>query len=108
MTIEVVDRSNVLVSFLGPRFDIADEIYQFRDFDAQGSHVLLRLDETSVDLTASGVARQSYGWPLAWTRDYGRGRVFYTALGHEEAVWRDPRYQRMLLNAIGWTLRVAS
>jgi type 1 glutamine amidotransferase len=34
-----------------------------------------------------------------------RGRVFYTALGHEEAVWRDPRYQRMLTNAIRWTTR---
>jgi type 1 glutamine amidotransferase len=24
------------------------------------------------------------------------GRVFYTALGHEEAVWRDPRFQQLL------------
>jgi type 1 glutamine amidotransferase len=107
VTIEIVDPASALVSFLGTRFDIADEIYQFRDFDERGSHVLLRLDETSVDLTASGVERQPYGWPLAWTRAYGLGRVFYTALGHEEAVWRDPRYQRMLLNAVRWTLQRA-
>jgi type 1 glutamine amidotransferase len=33
------------------------------------------------------------------------GRVFYTALGHEEAVWSDPRYQEMLHNAILWAMR---
>ena len=103
--IEVVDPSDPLVAFLGTSLQIADEIYQISDFDYAGSHVLLRLDATSVDLTLSGVRRRFYGWPLAWTRTYGRGRVFYMALGHEEAVWRDPRYQQILLNAILWSIR---
>jgi type 1 glutamine amidotransferase len=103
--IEVVDPTNPLVSFLGPSLQIADEIYQIRDFDDRGSQVLLRLDEASVDLTRGNVHPRHYGWPLAWTRAYGQGRVFYTALGHEEAVWRDPRYQRLLLNAILWAIR---
>jgi type 1 glutamine amidotransferase len=103
--IKVADPADAIVSFLGPTFDIADEIYQIRDFDERGSHVLLRLDEASVDLTKEGVERQPYGWPLAWTRTFERGRVFYTALGHEEAVWRDPRYQRMLFNAMRWCIR---
>jgi uncharacterized protein len=103
--IEIVDPANALVAFLGKSFQIADEIYQIGDFDERGSHVLLRLDETSVDLTVAGVERQPYGWPLAWARTYGMGRVFYTALGHEEDVWRDPRYQRVLLNGIRWAMR---
>jgi type 1 glutamine amidotransferase len=102
--IEVADSASPLVGFLGSSFTIADEIYQIADFDDRGSHVLLRLDPTSVDLTASGVHPRSYGWPLAWTRSYGEGRVFYTALGHEEAVWRDPRYQQMLRNAVLWAM----
>ena len=101
--IEVVDPADALVAFLDKSFEIADEIYQLGDFDDRGSHVLLRLDEASVDL--AGVERRPYGWPLAWTRAYGMGRVFYTALGHEEAVWQDPRYQRLLLNGIRWTMR---
>ena len=105
--IEVVDPSDPLVAFLGTSLQIADEIYQISDFDYEGSHVLLRLDATSVDLTLNGVRRRFYGWPLAWTRTYGRGRVFYTALGHEEAVWRDARYQQILLNAILWSIRKA-
>jgi type 1 glutamine amidotransferase len=103
--IEVTDRSSPLVGFLGPSFTISDEIYQIADFDDRGSHVLLRLDPTSVDLKADGVHPRSYGWPLAWTRSYGEGRVFYTALGHEEAVWRDPRFQHLLRNAVLWAMR---
>ena len=103
--IEIVDPSNPLVSFLGTSLKIDDEIYQIRDFDDRGSQVLLRLHEASVDLNGAGVRRRSYGWPLAWTRSYGQGRVFYIALGHEGAVWQDSRYQRALRNAILWTTR---
>jgi uncharacterized protein len=106
VTIDVADRSNPLVAFLGNSFRIADEIYQIRDFDERGSDVLLRLDPNSVDLSVEGVARRPYGWPLAWTRSYGDGRVFYTALGHEEAVWRDSRFRRMLRNALLWAMRI--
>ena len=101
--INVSEPSDALVAFLGPSFEIKDEIYQIRDFDEQGSRVLLRLDGKSVDLSREGAHQRSYGWPLAWTRSYGQGRVFYAALGHEKAVWRDTRYQRLLLNAIRWS-----
>ena len=100
--IDVAEPSDALVSFLGRAFEIKDEIYQIRGFDEQGSRVLLRLDGRSVDLSRKGVHQRSYGWPLAWRRSYGQGRVFYAALGHEQAVWRDPRYQQLLLNAIRW------
>jgi uncharacterized protein len=105
VTLAVADPASPLVSFLGQSLQLDDEIYQISDFDWRRSHVLLRLDPSSVDLTRAGVHRRFYGWPLAWTRSYGRGRVFYTALGHNETVWRDPRYQRLLLNGILWSLR---
>jgi type 1 glutamine amidotransferase len=97
----IPDRFDPLVSFIGPSFVLFDEIYQIRDF-ADGSHVILRLDPSSVDLGRDNVHHHPYGWPLAWTRSYGSGRVFYTALGHEEAVWRDPRFQTLLRNAVQW------
>jgi hypothetical protein len=97
----IADRFDPLVSSIGPVLVLSDEIYQIRDF-AGGSHVVLRLDPSSVDLKRDNVHRHPWGWPLAWTRSYGRGRVFYTALGHEEAVWRDPAFQRMLHNAVQW------
>jgi len=103
--VDVVDRANPLVAFLGRSIVVTDEIYQIRDFDVAGSRVLLRLDAASVDLALPDVHRHTYGWPLAWTRSYGSGRVFYTALGHEEEVWRDYRFQQMLRNAVLWGLR---
>ena len=103
--VQVADRANPLVAFLGTSIVVTDEIYQIRDFDVGGSRVLLRLDPASVDLAQPDVHRHPYGWPLAWTRSYGGGRVFYTAFGHEEGVWRDYRFQQMLRNAALWALR---
>ena len=103
--IKVADREDPLVAFLGDSIAVTDEIYQIRDFDVAGSRVLLRLDPTSVELSRPNVHRHPYGWPLAWTRSYGDGRVFYAALGHEEAVWRDSRFQQLLRNAAVWVLR---
>jgi len=102
--IDVADRSDPLVAFIGPSLALSDEIYQIRDFDARGSHVLLRLDPASVDLSRDNVHRHPYGWPLAWTRAYGNARVFYTALGHEESVWRDTRFQTLMHNAVLWAI----
>jgi hypothetical protein len=105
VTIEVADAADPLVAFLGGSLQLNDEIYQISDFDYRGSRVLLRLDPSSVDLGKAGVHRRFYGWPLAWKRFFGEGRVFYSALGHEASVWQDPRYQRILTNAILWSTR---
>jgi type 1 glutamine amidotransferase len=107
VTVDVVDPNNKLVSSLGKSFQITDEIYQIGDFQADSSHVLLTLDPASVDLAKPGVQRRYYGWPIAWTRMFGKGRVYYNSLGHEEAVWNDPRYQDMLLKAIKWVMQEA-
>lgn len=105
VTIEVADAADPLVAFLGSSLQLNDEIYQISDFDYRGSRVLMRLDQSSVDLGKPGVHQRFYGWPLAWKRLFGEGRVFYSALGHEASVWRDPRYQRLLTNAILWSTR---
>ena len=102
---EVVDPSDPLVAFLGNSLQVEDESYQISDFDYRGSRVLLRLDRSSVDLSRTGVHQRFYGWPLAWKRSFGEGRVFYTALGHEASVWQDLRYQRLLTNAVVWSTR---
>ncbi|MEJ7727704.1 MAG: ThuA domain-containing protein [Polyangiaceae bacterium] len=79
---------------------LTDEIYQFSDWQ-QGSTVLLSLDTGTVDLGAGGVQQEAWGFPLAWTRAHGRGRVFYTALGHGD-VWDDAAFQALALGGIRW------
>jgi type 1 glutamine amidotransferase len=104
--VDVVDPSNPIVSFLGKSFEVTDEIYQYSDFQWKTSHVLLKLDPSSVDMNNPRVRRRFYSFPLAWTRMDGKGRVFYTGLGHEPDVWKSDWYQHMLLNAIRWVMRM--
>ena len=98
----VEDPTHPATRHLGDAFDITDEIYQFRDWSRQHVHVLLRLDPRSVDVGRGRRRDQDYA--LSWTRLGGRGRVFYTALGHEPAVWADERFQAHLLGGIRWAL----
>jgi type 1 glutamine amidotransferase len=98
----VEDRTHPASRQLGDTFEISDEIYQFRDWSRSQVHVLLRLDQNSVDARRGKRADGDY--VLGWTKTYGRGRVIYTALGHEPAVWADGRFQAHLLGAIQWAL----
>jgi uncharacterized protein len=58
-----------------------------------------------VSKMTTGIKRDDDDYAMAWTKTYGQGRVFYTALGHREEVWRDERFQKMLLQAMRWTTR---
>jgi type 1 glutamine amidotransferase len=40
--------------------------------------------------------------PIAWTRQYKGGRIFYTSLGHMKD-FEEPSYLRLLTNAVFWT-----
>jgi putative membrane-bound dehydrogenase-like protein len=42
--------------------------------------------------------------PWTWVRTYGKGRVFYTAWGHDQRTWGQPGFQQMVGRAIGWTV----
>lgn len=42
--------------------------------------------------------------PWAWVRQQGKGRVFYTASGHDERTWKNPDFQLKLRNAIVWSV----
>ena len=87
---------------LGSSFEISDEIYQFRNWDRSKEHVLLSIDPSSIDVSKGKRADKDYA--VAWVSRYGKGRVFYTSLGHENAVWQDPRFQEHLTGGIRWAL----
>lgn len=42
--------------------------------------------------------------PYTWTRTYGKGRVFYTAYGHDERTWLQPGFQQLLERGILWAV----
>jgi type 1 glutamine amidotransferase len=102
-TLEVCEPAHPAVAHLGTTWAWHDEVYQFRDLrpDAQ---LLLRLDESQLDLTRPGVVRQSFGLPLAWCFAEREGRVFSTSLGHFPAAWENPDYLRHLAGGLSWAL----
>ncbi|QNF32242.1 ThuA domain-containing protein [Adhaeribacter swui] len=42
--------------------------------------------------------------PVAWHRAVGKGKTFYTAMGHSQEVWQDASFVRLLENALQWCL----
>ena len=75
-----------------------EEWYSLKNF-APDLHVLLVQD--TAGMTGVPYARPNY--PSTWIHRHGRGRVFYTNLGHRDDVWRSAAYQALLLSALNWT-----
>lgn len=92
------------VAHLAPTWSVFDEIYIFKENNRKHVTVLLSLDKHPDDGTPQ--AGKSGDHLLAWCREYGKGRVFYTALGHRLDVWQSEAYQRHLLGGIVWALRL--
>ncbi len=42
--------------------------------------------------------------PWTWVREHGKGRVFYTASGHDQRTWNQPGFQDLMMRAILWTV----
>jgi hypothetical protein len=82
-----------------------DEIYQPKEWSRDKVNVLLSLDATKLDYSNNPrIHRSDHDFPVAWTKPYGKGRVFYSTLGHTEEAWEDPDIRKMYFEAIKWAL----
>jgi type 1 glutamine amidotransferase len=88
----VTDRRHPATRGLPATFVIDDEFYVFETNPRRRAHVLARR-ATSADE------------PLVWWRREGRGRVFYSALGHPDAAWSDPDHLRLVEDGLRWATR---
>jgi len=100
----VEDRTFPATNFLPPVFMLTDEMYQNRDVDRKKVDVVLRLDTRHLNLNQPDIVDKSGDFPLAWAKSYGKGRVFYSALGHDRATWDIPDIQRICFEAVKWSL----
>lgn len=71
-------------------YETWDETYVHSDHNEKGRTVLAVRDENGVKE------------PWTWVRDQGKGRVFYTASGHDERTWKDSKFQELLVRGIAW------
>jgi type 1 glutamine amidotransferase len=86
-------------------FAFTDEFYQPKEFSRQKSRVLLRLDVAKMPPTAQ-VRVKDGDLPLAWAKNYGKGRVFYSSLGHDASTWDNRDVAQMYFEALKWALRL--
>ncbi len=94
----VEDKKHAATKHLGDSFEITDEIYQFRTpYSREKLKVLMRMDMDSVKNPGKRADKDN---ALAWVHQFGKGNVFYTALGHREEVWADPRFQQHVIGGL--------
>jgi type 1 glutamine amidotransferase len=84
-------------------FPFTDEFYQTKNYSRDKLHVVLRLDMSRMPANA-GVHRTDGDFPLAWAKTYGKGRVFYSSLGHAAKTWDNPDVYHMYFEALKWSL----
>ena len=93
--IDVEDARNPSTAGLPKRWVRTDEWYNFIASPRNQARVIASLDET----TYSGGTMGS-DHPVAWCKQIGHGRVWYTALGHTEASFTEPLFLQHLLGGI--------
>jgi len=125
--LKVEDRNHPATRMLGPSWPLNEEFYEFghavfdpakptenvsavgrlpilMPFKRDKVHVLLSLDTTATDLSdLQNVPKGDY--PQAWTVNAGRGRTFYTTLGHRDDIWtHDAVFRAHVVGGIRWAL----
>lgn len=101
VTLKVVSLDFPGMEGLGDSFRIHDEWYAHYRFP-KDAHVIL-LQETE---GMKGKMYKRPAYPCTWARMHGKGRVFYTSMGHD-GVWKKPPFRQVLLGGIDWALRRA-
>ena len=129
--LKVEDASHPATKMFGGSWPVAEEFYQFGTavwdaskpteqisqvgrlhipmaFSRDRVHVLLSLDTEKTDLSDLGPEVVKGGdYPQAWSRTFGKGRSFYTSLGHREDIWStDKKFRAHVTGGIRWALGI--
>jgi len=126
--LRVEDREHPATRMLGPSWPIVDELYQYgtapwgadrpeenvdvlfgnripMGFSRDRVRVLMSIDTELTDLDGLEEIVRGGDYPQSWVREYGRGRSFYTSLGHRDDIWsNDPVFRAHVVGGIRWAL----
>jgi type 1 glutamine amidotransferase len=90
-TTEIVKPDHPVMAGMKP-FQVWDETYVHTKHNTDRTVLMERVDESGRE-------------PWTWVRTHGKGRVFYTAYGHDERVWGNPNFHQLVRNAIRWAVQ---
>jgi len=99
----------LLKAFGGNAYPWVDEIFRFHDpYSRKNVRVLLSIDTDKTDLSTykpgDSCLRADNDYALAWVRNYGKGRVFYSALAHSPHVFEDAKMLQFYLDGAQFVL----
>ena len=80
-----------------------EEIYQFKNYSRRNQRVLLGLDMNKTT-HKNNQNRDDNDYAVAWIKPQGAGRVFYCSLGHNEAMYANPKVLSFYLSGIQYAL----
>ena len=93
-TAEIVKPDHPVMAGLTP-FEVWDETYVHTKHNTDRLVLMERVDAAGRE-------------PWTWVRNQGKGRVFYTAYGHDERVWGNASFHKLILNAVRWAVQPAA
>ncbi len=115
-TVHIEDRTHPITAGIED-FAVSDELYQvcgglagfaaLADATRQGRPMA----EAVAAANAAGIERlgpdvqvlaSAEGHPLLYAKTFGRGRVHYNALGHDQGALTNPSFRRLLIQGIRW------
>jgi type 1 glutamine amidotransferase len=103
-TIRTEDRTFPATAHFPASFPFYDEMYQFKEpYSRDKLRVLMSIDPASVDNNPR-VHRADRDFAVTWVHNYGKGRVFYSSLGHRDEVWDHPDVQKMWIEGVKWVM----
>ena len=101
--LKVEDSKNPVVRGLQPEWTMTDEWYSFKTNPRQkGADVLVTLDERTYRPMAGKLDLRMGDHPIAWTQCIGKGRSFYTAIGHRPESYSEPNTNRLIEQGVAW------
>lgn len=107
--VKVEDRTHPATQVAPDTWKRVDEWYSFaKPARKPGYHVLLTLDEASFanhKMMGKDLAMGA-DHPIAWWHCVGKGRVLYSAMGHQATAYAEPAYRTMLTGAVSWALKL--
>ncbi len=92
-------------AFIKKYFEVTDEIYQMTgDYSRKNLRVLLSIDTSRTDMTKDSIHRIDGDFALSWIKNYGHGRVFYFAFGHDKDIYWNAPLLRHLQDGLQFVL----
>ena len=111
--LKIDDPGNPLMKPFGTEsIEHTDEFYIFppsSPYSREKSRVLMSIDVEKSDRATAGrfcaqCTRPDQDYGVAWVKTYGKGRAYFTPLGHTEIMYTDKRWTQHLLAAIQYIL----